>query len=73
MDHLGGGKGRLERKGHRDGGGHHGSAQGPPGNAGRLGEDVNPRGEEGAVGQGHTADHLDETWICVDGRGPPSR
>lgn len=70
MGHLGGGKGRLERKGHRDGGGRRGNAQGPLGNAGRLG--VNPQGEEGEGGQGHTADHRDETWICVDGRGPPS-
>lgn len=72
MDHLGGGMGLLDRKGHRAGGARHGNAPGPPGNAGHLGEGANPEGEEGEVGQGHTADHLDETWICVDDRGPPS-
>lgn len=75
MVHLGGGTGHLEKKDHRDGGAHRGNARALPGNGGCLGEGVNPQGEEGEegeVGQGHTADHLDETWICADGRGPPS-
>lgn len=72
MDHLGGGMGLLERKGRRGGGAHRGNARDPPGNAGQVGEGVNRQGEEGEVGQGHTSDHLDETWICVGGRGPPS-
>lgn len=64
MDRLGGGKGRLERKGH-----HYDEAHD---DAGRLGEGENPQGEEGEVGQDQTSNHQDETWICVDGRGPPS-
>lgn len=51
-----GGKGRLERKGLPVGAGH-------PGRTGHLDEDK---------ALGHTMVHLDETWICVDGRGPPS-
>lgn len=66
MDRLGGGKGRLERKRCRDDGAH-------PGNAfGRLGEGENSQGEEGEVGRDHTTSHQGETWICADGRGPPS-
>lgn len=72
MDHLGGRTGCLERKDHHCGGAHCGNARGPPGNAGHLGKGANPQGEEGEVDRGHTADHRDETWICVDGRGPPS-
>lgn len=71
MDPLGGRKDRLERKRHHDGATHHGTSRGLPGNASRLGEGVNPQGDA-VVGQGHTADRLDETWICVDGRGSPS-
>ena len=75
---LCGGKALLERRGHRDGGGYRGKTRVLPGNADSLGDDVNPQGEEGENPQGeegevgHTADHLNETWICVDGRGPPS-
>lgn len=78
---LCGGKAPLERRGHRDGGGHRGKTRVPLGNANSLGDDVNPQGEEGGnpwveegeEGEvGHTVDHLNETWICVDGRGPPS-
>lgn len=71
-DPLGGGKDRLDRKRRHDGAGHHGTAQDPPGNACRLREGVNLQGDA-VVGCGRMAGRLDETWTCVDGRGPPSR
>lgn len=65
MDPRSGGKVRQERKGHRGGGARRG-------NAGHPGDGANPRDKEGEVVHGHIANHLGATWICVDGRGPPS-
>lgn len=71
-DYLGGGMSHLHQNGRRYAGAHYGNAPIFPDNAGCLGEGVNPMGEEGGVGYGRTSDHLDETWICADGHGPPS-